>query len=70
MNLPHDPSREPTTDRRAVPRHIRDGEHDVIDEAVAPAGAEKAAIRRMLLWICAAILLAGAFGLWLTMRAG
>jgi hypothetical protein len=70
MNLPSDPSGEPADDRRAVPRHIRDAEHDMIEEPVSRAGSDRGAARRMGLWICLAILAAGGFGLWLAARTG
>jgi hypothetical protein len=48
-------------ERRAVPRHIRDAEHDSWDEA--PAGPETAGRRVRLLVYLVTILIAGT-GLW------
>jgi hypothetical protein len=59
MNLPG----EPTNDRRAVPRHIRDGEHDGWEDTMAADPAGKRARTRLLL-IYLAVLLAVGFGLW------
>ena len=70
MDLPPDSTREPTNDRRAVPRHIRDGEHDMIDEAMGQPPVEKTNTGRMLLWFCLVVLAAGAVGLWLANRGG
>jgi hypothetical protein len=66
MSLPG----ETSNDRRAVPRHIRDGEHDMLDEAMRHAPAPRRAARAgLLLWICVAVLAAGAVGLWIALRA-
>lgn len=62
MSLPG----ETSNDRRAVPRHIRDGEHDMLDETM---GREPPPGRRMWLWIYVVVLLAGGFGLWITLRS-
>jgi len=48
-------------ERRAVPRHIRDAEHDDWDEA--PAGAGTAG-RRMRLWVYLVTILVLGTGLW------
>jgi len=55
MDLP------PANDRRAVPRHIRDAEHDSWHDE--PAGPETAG-RRMRLWVYLAAIAALATGLW------
>ena len=60
MNLPQNPP----NDRRAVPRHIRDGEHDAIDDALtvtAPAA-------RTAIWLLAGIGVLAAIGIvwWFT----
>jgi len=61
---------ETSNDRRAVPRHIRDGEHDTLDEAMSREPRPgRAAGRRMWLWIYAVVLLAGGFGLWISLRS-
>lgn len=59
MNLPQDKP----NDRRSVPRHIRDGEHDTIDEAVGAAAPGRTAV-----WLAAGIALLAAIGIvwWLT----
>jgi hypothetical protein len=65
MNLPG----ETASDRRAVPRHIRDGEHDMIDEAMGQVPPPQGWTgRRVWLWICVAVTAAAGFGLWLTLR--
>lgn len=51
----------PTNDRRAVPRHIRDAEHDTWHDE--PAGPETAG-RRMRLWVYLTASAALAVGLW------
>jgi hypothetical protein len=63
MNLPG----EPTNDRRAVPRHIRDGEHDSWEDTMAGVPAGKAAPLRMVL-ICVAVALAAGLGAWFVLR--
>ena len=67
MNLPPELSREPTNDRRSVPRHIRDGEHDSLEDTMAgvPTGR---AVRLRVVWICVAVALAAALGAWLVLR--
>jgi hypothetical protein len=60
MNLPGENGR----DRRAVPRHIRDGEHDMLAEAVN-RDAPRRSVRP---WICVAVLLAGGVALWIALR--
>ena len=59
MNLPQDKA----NDRRSVPRHIRDGEHDTIDQGVIPAASGRIAI-----WLVAGIslLAAGGIAWWFT----
>jgi len=63
MNLPPDSSREPTNDRRSVPRHIRDGEHDSFEDTMAgipPASGP----RLVTVLVCIAAVLVAAFGAW------
>jgi len=62
MSLPG----ETANDRRAVPRHIRDSEHDTLDETMS---REPLPGRRVWLWTYAVVLLAGGFGLWITLRS-
>ena len=66
MDLPPDLSREPTNDRRSVPRHIRDGEHDSLEDTMAgmpPASGP----RLVTVLICIAAALAVAFGAWIAL---
>jgi len=49
-------------ERRAVPRHMRDGEHHEWDEAAAGAG--RAPWRRPALWVLLAVLAVLLGGLW------
>jgi hypothetical protein len=60
MNLPPDSPNE----RRAVPRHIRDGEHDMLHDAVeAGPRAENAGRRwRVVVYLVEAVALV--LGLW------
>lgn len=67
MNLPPESSREPPNDRRSVPRHIRDGEHDSWEDTMAGVPAGRAA-RLRVVWICVAVVLAAALGAWLALR--
>ncbi|MEO8061904.1 MAG: hypothetical protein ABI821_04060 [Pseudomonadota bacterium] len=61
MNLPG----EPTNDRRAVPRHIRDGEHDSFEDTLAGVPPGKAAkVRLAMILIGVAVALAAGFGAW------
>jgi hypothetical protein len=62
MNLPGGP----TNDRRAVPRHIRDGEHDSWEDTMAGKPAGKAGVLRLVL-ISVAVALAVGFGVWLAL---
>jgi hypothetical protein len=52
---------QPANDRRSVPRHIRDAEHDMSRDL--PAGQETAG-RHSRLWIWLAVALALGTGLW------
>ena len=63
MNLPSEPSNE----RRAVPRHIRDGEHRDLEDTIA----EKVEMprRRPGLWILLA-LAAVVVGAWVALHGG
>jgi hypothetical protein len=63
MNMPG----EPPNDRRAVPRHIRDGEHDSFEDTMAgvPAGGPG---RSRLMWVLVAVALAGVAGAWFALR--
>jgi hypothetical protein len=65
MNLPG----EPTNDRRSVPRHIRDGEHDSWEDTLAGVPREQAVRTRMLRVLSyLAAALAAALGAWLALR--
>jgi hypothetical protein len=65
MNLPADPP----DDRRTVPRHIRDGEHDVLDETKgSPPREPETAGRRARWWIYFVALGAAGFGVWFSLR--
>jgi hypothetical protein len=63
MNLPP-PAPNEADERRAVPRHIRDGEHDGWQDAVEPA-AGAAPGRRFRLWVVLLVIAAAITGLWL-----
>ena len=64
MNLPRNPPRD---DRRAVPRHIRDGEHDAIEEAIGNLEHEpRLPLGRLLIWSVLVALAAGGLVWWLT----
>jgi hypothetical protein len=60
MNLPPDSP----NDRRAVPRHIRDGEHELWQDAAEAAPGAGNPGRRWRLLLYAAALVALAAGLW------
>lgn len=60
MNLPPDSPRE----RRAVPRHIRDGEHDLWQEAVDAAPGAAGSGRRWRVLVYVAVAAALVLGLW------
>jgi len=61
MNLPPAPSNE----RRAVPRHIRDGEHTELEDSVEKVAESR---RRPNLWILLAVV-AVAIGAWIAFRS-
>ena len=65
MNLP------PTSanDRRAVPRHMRDGEHHEWDDA-ATAEDGRARLQRLAPWILGLVVLAGIAAWWLYQGRG
>ena len=63
MNLPPS-SKEPSSERRAVPRHIRDGEHDGWHDTGEPSSGEPAPGRRPRLWIVLVVVAALIAGLW------
>ena len=65
MNLPP----EPKDDRRAVPRHIRDGEHDMLEDTLGSNPAGVGPGRRSRLWIYIGVVLAAGAGLWFLLRA-
>jgi len=60
MSLPPDSA----NDRRAVPRHIRDGEHDSWEDGSIVQEDRAAAWRRPALWILLAVLAALFAGAW------
>lgn len=60
MNLPPDPA----NDRRAVPRHIRDGEHELWQDAVEVAQGAASRGRRWGVLICVVVIAALVLGLW------
>ena len=64
MNLPSGDSK----DRRTLPRHIRDGEHDSWEDASATSEQPKLPRRRPNLWILLA-LLAVFIGAWVAIRS-
>lgn len=67
MNLPRNVPRDPTNDRRTVPRHIRDGEHDTIEEAMSSFERPPASpLGRVLMWCGLLALLAGGLVWWMT----
>jgi hypothetical protein len=69
MNLPTGSSQEPANDRRAVPRHIRDGEHDSLEDTMAGVPAGGAPRPRLVMGlICVAVALAAGFGAWFALR--
>jgi hypothetical protein len=60
---------ESANDRRAVPRNIRDGEHDLLEESISSnpqEAAKRASGVRLVLWLV--VLLAAAAGLWFALR--
>jgi hypothetical protein len=60
---------ESANDRRAVPRDIRDGEHDMLAEAMSSNPQEaptRAGAMKALIWL--GVLLAAAAGIWLGFR--
>jgi hypothetical protein len=69
MNMPPELTREPTNDRRSVPRHIRDGEHDSLEDTMAGVPPGRAArLRPAMVLICVAVALAAGFGAWIALR--
>jgi hypothetical protein len=61
MILPADPP----NDRRTVPRHIRDGEHDMLEETLGSTRRKSDSVgRRARLWIYLAGIVAAGVGLW------
>ena len=66
MNLPG----EPANDRRSVPRHIRDGEHDSFEDTMSGLPPAKAARGRwLLIWLVVAALAVGLVA-WFALRPG
>jgi hypothetical protein len=63
MNLPPQSSNEPD-ERRAVPRHIRDGEHELLQEVGEMSADAAAPGRRLRLWIVLVVVAALVAGLW------
>ena len=64
MNSPSEFPGEPTNERRSVPRHIRDGEHDSWEENV-PASSGWPGLQ-IALW--AAVVLAIGVAVWAALR--
>jgi hypothetical protein len=62
MSLPP-PTPKEANDRRAVPRHIRDGEHDGWQDAVEQSSGAAPA-RRFRLWMFRVVIAAAIAGLW------
>ena len=62
------PSGEPAEDRRAVPRHIRDGEHDSWEDTMAGVPAGRPGKPRLMISICVALALAAAISAWFALR--
>ena len=64
MNL----SGDPTEDRRSVPRHIRDGEHDSWEDTMAGVpSASGSNPRLVMVLIGVAVALAAGVGVWLAL---
>jgi hypothetical protein len=62
MNLPPRSSKESPDERRSVPRHIRDGEHELLEtELSAEPGTPGRGLR---LWIVLVVIAALIAGLW------
>ncbi len=62
MKLPPQTSNETPNERRAVPRHIRDAEHEPLEtELSADQGTP---VRRLRLWILLVVVAALIAGLW------
>jgi len=62
MKLPPQTSNDTRNDRRAVPRHIRDAEHELLEpELSAEQGTPG---RRLRLWILLVVVAALIAGLW------
>jgi hypothetical protein len=56
---------EPANDRRTVPRHLRDSEHEKLsDSAVSGRRAEDADPRKGRVWLALALVVALAFAGW------
>jgi hypothetical protein len=65
MNLPGEPANE----RRAVPRHIRDGEHDSFEDTLAGVPPVRTAKSRLaVMLICVAVALVAATCAWYLLR--
>jgi hypothetical protein len=63
------PPGEPAEDRRAVPRHIRDGEHDSWEDTLSGVPQGRAGkLRLILVVICVAVALAAASYAWFALR--
>jgi hypothetical protein len=60
MNLPPDSPNE----RRAVPRHIRDGEHEMWQDAAETAARAEGSGRRWRVLVYVAVVAALVLGLW------
>ena len=64
MNLPPQTSNGTANERRAVPRHIRDGEHGPLHEAGELSPGPRTRRRRPRLWMILAVVAALIAGLW------
>lgn len=65
MNSPSEFPGEPTNERRSVPRHIRDGEHDNWDDNVPSGSASRPGVR-ISIWT--AVVLAIGAAVWIALR--
>ena len=62
MKLPPQTSTDASNDRRAVPRHIRDAEHEPLEAELSPDQGTPA--RRVRLWLYLVVVAALIAGLW------
>jgi hypothetical protein len=64
MDLPPQSSNEAPDERRAVPRHIRDGEHELLRDAADLTSGQETPGRSPRLWIILVVIAALIAGLW------